>query len=197
MLAIFMEACTDSVAFSIYTLAESCTIADLVTDAQQLAVSNARATSSMGVAQVTANLLGGTIAAMNPRLPFVLGATMCLGSACVVAFGVRETSSKAQPQTQCPGPAEGAPKEEHRGSGGPLALLCSGRSLRVLTLSALVDSMVDKTFQIRAIHATQHVGMSSAQFGLYSAGRGLVRMFSGYATAIMLRLTGACRGTPI
>ena len=77
MLAIFMEAATDSVAFSIYTLGEQCLIADLVTDAKQLAVATSRATSSMGVAQVAANLVGGTIAAMNPRLPFVLGAAAC------------------------------------------------------------------------------------------------------------------------
>ena len=48
------------------------------------------------------------------------------------------------------------------GSGGALALFRSGRTLRVLTLSALADGLVDRTFTIKAgTAATLHGGQAA------------------------------------
>jgi hypothetical protein len=222
LFAIFMEAFIDAAAFSVYTLAEQTILADMMTDAKALTVSTARLASPKGMAQMGSFLVGGTIAALNPRLPFALAATACLSSACVVAFGVTETAPSkrrvANTITDSNGGAsaavsdlptggvaaaaaagvndasESSVQNTRRAGSGPLSLLRGGRTLRLLTISALVDGMVDKTFQIRAIHATQRVGMGPATFGVFSAGRGLTSMCGGYATRALLRATGGVRG---
>ena len=92
LLAIFMEALTDSLAFSIYTLGEQTILADMVTKAEALTISSARVASAKGMAQMGSFLLGGTVAALNPRLPFALAAMASMSAACVLVFGVAETS---------------------------------------------------------------------------------------------------------
>ena len=47
---------------------------------------------------------------------------------------------------------------------GPLALLRRGRTLRVLTLSALVDGMMDRTYNIRSVHAQHTCGLGPAEY---------------------------------
>jgi MFS family permease len=203
LFAIFMEALVDAVGFSVYTLGEQTILADMVTDARMLTVCSARVASAKGMAQMGSFLLGGTIAAMNPRLPFALAATACASAASVLVFGVPETGPGKPPEAaavDCATDTNGADLEPKAAfvplpaACGPRALLRSGRVLRLLTISAVLDGMVDKTFQIRAIHATQRVGMSAPLFGVFSAGRGFTSMCSGYATKVLLNITGGVQG---
>jgi hypothetical protein len=201
-----MEAFMDAAGFSVYTLAEQTILADMVTDARMLTVCSARVSSAKGMAQMGSFLLGGTIAAMNPRLPFALAAAACISAASVLVFGVPETGPSKRSRdaaADCAIDTNGANGEELAASVsaavpvpacGPRALLRGGRTLRLLTISAVLDGMVDKTFQIRAIHATQRVGMSAPLFGVFSAGRGFTSMCGGYATKLLLKITGSVQG---
>lgn len=226
LIAIFMEALLDAAGYSVYTLAEQTVLADMTTDAKVLTISSARVASAKGTAQMGSFLLGGTIAAMNPRLPFALAAAACVSAGCVLAFGVTETAptkcrqnqaedyavddvdddapyimsnnetTTAAPESVSPTVDNGNKDrlQQSEPACSPRALLQGGHALRLLTISALVDGMVDKTFQIRAIHATQRVGMSAPLFGIFSAGRGFTSMCSGHATKLLLRVTGDVQG---
>ena len=184
---IFVEHFMDNIAYFCYSLAESTAVADLVKDPGKLAVDTQRASqTTKGAAQILANLAGGFLAAKSPRMPFVIGAACCLCAGGVVAYGVKETNGAQR--------EGGVDHEPSKGTRGPLALFRKGRLLRVLTLSAVVDGMADKTHQLRAVHAQQRLGIGPSLYGVWSAGRGAMSMLSGTATAVLLRLTGGVRG---
>ena len=167
---IFVEHFMDNIAYFCYSLAESTAVADLVKDPGKLAVDTQRASqTTKGAAQILANLAGGFLAAKSPRMPFVIGAACCLCAGGVVVFGVTETNPA---QRKGGVDNEVKAKETAGAARGPLALFRKGRLLRVLTLSAVVDGMADKTHQLRAVHAQQRLGIGPSLYGVWSAGRG-------------------------
>jgi hypothetical protein len=71
-----------------------------------------------------------------------------------------------------------------------IVALFSTRTLSLLTSAALIDGLVDLTWNIRPIFAQQRLGMGPAQYGAWEAARGLVRLCSGALTSWLLRLLG-------
>eukprot|EP01043_Picozoa_sp_COSAG02_P018658 COSAG02_NODE_876_length_16272_cov_138.802510_13_plen_479_part_00 len=71
-----------------------------------------------------------------------------------------------------------------------VAALFSTRTLSLLTSAALIDGLVDLTWNIRPIFAQQRLGMGAAQYGAWEATRGLVRLCSGALTSWLLQLLG-------
>ena len=98
---------------------------------------------------------------------------ICLCAGGVVLFGVTETNPA---QRKGGVDHEVQPKGTAGAARGPLALFRKGRLLRVLTLSAVVDGMADKTHQLRAVHAQQRLGIGPSLYGVWSAGRGAMSM---------------------
>lgn len=48
---------------------------------------------------------------------------------------------------------------------GLKALLFGGRTLRILTLAALTDNLVDLTWSLQPVFATEECGLSATQYG--------------------------------
>ena len=190
LLAIFLEGCIDSTAYQLYSLAESTLVADQIKDTRELTIGMARITSAKGPAQTAGFLLGGVL---GQRMAFAMGAVVGLLSGCVVAFAVRDFKSVPAAHIGRGSGGQCAADSSSKTAGRPLALFTNGRTLRILTLSALADGLVDRTYNIKAIHAQQMCGLSSTQFGLFNALRGVAGACSGFVTATVLRSVGSVR----
>ena len=98
---------------------------------------------------------------------------------------------RLEPAETAPPPAEQKGEEAAgRGTWRTITALFSTRTVSLLTLAALVDGLVDLTWNIRPIFAQQRVGMGPAQYGAWEAARGAVRLCSGALTSWLLRLLG-------
>ena len=99
---------------------------------------------------------------------------------------------RLEPAAETPPPPAAQKGEEAAGRGTwrTITALFSTRTVSLLTLAALVDGLVDLTWNIRPIFAQQRVGMGPAQYGAWEAARGAVRLCSGALTSWLLRLLG-------
>ena len=69
--------------------------------------------------------------------------------------------------------------------GAVLRLLRSGRTLRLLTISNVLTSVVDLTWTIRSVMALQRLGMGPAEYGVWESVNGVVRLASGYDAPVL------------
>ena len=182
--------------YQVYKLAETTVIADMISEPKALAVATARVQSMMGAAQVLGNLFGGILATLNPRWPYFLGSAAALLHSLVLIFGLRE-NSPASAKTSQPSHASPAgdtarppPSALAKSAGALKALLFGGRTLRILTLSALTDNLVDLTWTLQPVFAREECRLTPLTYGAFEATRGLVRLGSGQVVGSLLRVTG-------
>eukprot|EP01043_Picozoa_sp_COSAG02_P062676 COSAG02_NODE_8704_length_2468_cov_2.810891_2_plen_495_part_00 len=202
MHAIFALNAMQEVAYQMYRLSDQAILADIIHDPRELAIAQSATSSMMGGALVLGNLSGGYLAKTNPNIPFLIAVSCNLGFGILVHFGLPETHQcndgtldMGKGTDDCNAPRGQAtlamPSAARQVSKSPnpvLRLLCSGRVLRLLTISNVLTSVVDLTWTIRSVMALQRIGMGPVEYGLWEAFNGVVLLSSGKATALMLRV---------
>lgn len=184
--AIFALNAVQEVAYQMYRLSDQSILADIIKDPKRLAVAQTETSSMMGGALIFGNLLGGYLASTNPKVPLMIAAGCNLAFAGIVSLGLTETHKPSLPipipdsplRKSCSQegfylpvlPATKTPEAHARGA--VARLLCSGRVLRLLTISNVLTSVVDLTWTIRSVMALQvricHSSFILATLSLFS-----------------------------
>ena len=99
---------------------------------------------------IIGNLSGGYLAKNNPKVPFILAVACNLIFGGLVSMFLRETHVP-DPGARPPAAAPRQPKAKSAPGGAVLRLLRSGRTLRLLTISNVLTSVVDLTWTIRSV----------------------------------------------
>ena len=128
----------------------------------------------MGGAMIIGNLSGGYLAKNNPKVPFILAVACNLIFGGLVSMFLRETHVPDPAGARAPAAAPRQAKAKAAPGGAVLRLLRSGRTLRLLTISNVLTSVVDLTWTIRSVMALQRLGMGPAEYGVWESVNGVV-----------------------
>ncbi len=137
---------------------------------------------------IIGNLSGGYLAKNNPKVPFILAVACNLIFGALVSMFLRETHVPDPAGARAPAAAPRQSKAKSAPGGAVLRLLRSGRTLRLLTISNVLTSVVDLTWTIRSVMALQRLGMGPAEYGVWESVNGVVLLASGRVTSLMLGL---------
>jgi MFS family permease len=170
--AIFIMFTVGEAAWTVYDMAQSALLTNIIDGSEELAIATARVMSLAGLAAVIGHPVGGMATSINLRLPFVIGSACCLATGAFVWLGLTEGSRKRPP----PPPelklkitkTQALPDLSSLGGG----LLCSGRVLRLLTFAVLA-SKIAEAGHLRHIYAVTRFGWTPGQMAMWEAASGM------------------------
>lgn len=158
-------------------------VADLY-QGQQLASATAGLKSLMGVAMLAGPALGGRLAEHSFAICFAISALCGLANVVVFGVGMRETRDAAA--------VDRSQRGSVRKAVNPISFLklFRSRSMAKLTLAMGISEMCDGTTEIDRYYASEVVGCSLSQNGLYQSLRGGAMILGGRLVKPLLARLG-------